>query len=163
MKYRFNWKHIVFHFIGIWLISHAGIILAYLENVEVAEIIRLSKSEKESLTGLGLGKLAVSQSILFVIGYVIATGLAFYVSGKIKCSWVNSVVALVAFFLLIRLGLSGWIYLKQVFLFPGSYFNGWSFFTANGLMMVLVGLYFIFGIKRFYKEVRHAPHPQSRN
>src|SRR5687768_9707912 len=115
MKTRFNWKHTLFHFLGLWMFGHAFKVFAFLNNVDAAETIRLSGSETERLTASSLSKLSVSLAIGFFIGYLVALCLSLVVSSKIKGSYINTVIAFTVFYSLLRLDWTGWNYLKSFF------------------------------------------------
>ena len=150
MKFTFNYKHTLFHFLGLWFFGHAIMIASCFENLEAAETIRRSINEEEILKALSLSKLAVSMSIAFFIGYLIALIIAFIVSSRIKGTWINTLVAFILFFTLIQFNLTAWNYLKKFFLFPGSFFNGWPYYAINVTILILIGIFFLFGVRLFY-------------
>jgi len=154
MNFRFNWKHILFHFLGLWFFSYGFMVLSYLQNVEVAEIVRLSTDKIQIKSAQSLSKIVVSMAIAFVIGYLIALVISFIVSNNFIGSWINTLIAFIVFFVLMKLDLTGWAVVKEVFLFPGSFFNGWKFYLLNGTILIGFGIFFIFGIKFFYNNPR---------
>lgn len=152
MKIRLNWKHTLFHFLGLWFFGFAFRQFSFLNNVDAAETIRLSKSETERLTAASLTKLSVSLAIAFFIGYVVALCLSFIVSSKFKGSYINTLIAFILFYTLSWLDWLGWNFLKKVFLLPGSLFDGWLYYTTNGAVLLAFGVFFIFRVKGFYNK-----------
>jgi hypothetical protein len=134
------------------MFGHAFKVFAFLNNIDVAETIRLSKNETERLTAASLNKLSVSLAMGFFIGYLIALCLSLIVSSKIKGSYINTLIAFVVFYTLLWLDWTGWNYLKVLFFLPGSLFNGWPYYVTTGAILLALGLYFIFCIKRFYSN-----------
>jgi hypothetical protein len=131
---------------------HAFKVFAFLNNVDAAETIRLSKSETERLTVASLSKLNVSLAIAFFIGYVVALCLSFIVSSKIKSSYINTLIAFILFYILAWLDWTGWSYLKTIFFLPGSLFDGWLYYLINGTVLLALGIFFIFRVKGFYRS-----------
>lgn len=163
MKFNFNWKHALFHFLALWFFGHAFMVLALLDNLDVAETVRHSTNEKEILTAVSLSKLTVSMALGFVIGYLVALVIAFIVSSRIKGTWINTLVAFILFFILIQVNLTFWSYLKEIFLFLGSLFDGWLSYAINGTLLIVFGLFFTFGIRLFYNTNKpdrssYSPH-----
>jgi hypothetical protein len=149
MKIRLNAKHILFHFLGLWMFGHAFKVFAFLSNVDAAETIRLSKSETARLTAESLSKLTVSLAIAFFIGYLVALCLSFIASSKIKGSYINTVISFIIFYSLLWLHWTGWSYLKTVFFLPGSLFSGSLYYITTAVILLALGLFFIFRIKGF--------------
>ena len=150
MSIKLNWKHILFHFLGFWFFAQAFKMFAFLNNLNAAETIRLSKTLEEISSASSLSKLVVNMAIGFTLGYLVALCLCFVVSRKIKGSYINSIIAFLVFIVLVQLGWTGWSFLKQIFLLPGSFVNGSLYYIINGLVLLALGIIFIFVIRRFY-------------
>lgn len=163
MKIKFNWKHTLFHFFGLWTLAHAFMVFAFLNNVDAAETVRLSKSEAERLTVMSLSKLNVSLAIAFFVGYLVALCLSFIVSSNFKGSYINTLIAFVFFYALLWLDWTGWNFLKTIFLLPGSLFENWLYYFTNGTVLLALGLFFIFCVKGFYGSKNGEGSPVLRS
>ncbi len=152
MKFHFNWKHTLFHFLALWFCGHAVMVLICLQDIQVAETVRLSNNENEILTAVSLSKLNVSMALGFSSGYFIALIIGFLVSRRIQGTWINTLIAFVILILTIQLNLTGWKYLKGVFLFLGGFFDGWLYYVINGGLLISIGIFFLFGIKYLYTK-----------
>jgi hypothetical protein len=164
---RLNWKHILIHFIAFWLIAHAAMILAYLTNVELIEIARTSPDFKKeavdrNISSVDVANVVVATAIAYLAAKLLAFILAIVICIKRKWFWLNSFIALVLLYILGFFTTSGWDVLKYIFLFPGSFFNGAAFYIINGLIMLLLGLLFLFwkrGIQKPRSTVNIEPNP----
>jgi hypothetical protein len=156
MRIKFNWRHLCFNLLALWLFAHGFMILGFLNNVDAAETIRLSSNEQERLTVTSLSKLNVSTAFAYTLGQIIGVAICIVSCRFIKGAYINVIIALI---LLITFDLiigNGWEILKEVFLLPGSLFTGSLYYWVNGLIMVLLGLLCLTTIQRFY-SIRKGP------
>jgi uncharacterized membrane protein len=151
-----NLKHILFHFAGMWLIAHAGQTFFFLDNVEVAELVRTTKYSEESMTAVSLSKLNISVAIGYIIGFVISVIISIIVSLRRRWLLINSIIAFVALFILTFYSITGWSVFKQIFLLPGESFDGSAYYLVNGTILLAIGLCFLlWRIERYKAKLNH--------
>lgn len=125
-------------------------ILSYLFNSEIAEVIRHSVHPEQEIakkynTAIPLTNLVILSSFAYVIGYFLAFILSLYIGkNKPKFYWLNSLASLIIFWAMGWFGITGWNYLKIIFLTPGEFFNGVGYYLINGLLMVSIGIALLF-------------------
>jgi hypothetical protein len=140
MRIKFNWRHLFFNLLALWLIAHGCMILGFLDNIHAAEVIRLSSNEQERLTVTSLSKLNVSTALAYTLGIMIGFAICVVSCWRIKGTYINAILALI---LLVAFDLTvgnGWQTLKEAFLLPGSLFRGPLYYWVNGIVMILLGL-----------------------
>lgn len=151
---RFNWKHILIHFVAFWFIGHGVMILSYLRYLELNEIIRTSPDPTNEVVARNIQaadpvNLLVTLKISFPLGILAALIIALVVCYRRKLFWLNSFIAFAILFILNRFRLSGWQYVKNIFWLPGSSFDGAAYYITNGLVLLLPGLLLLFWKWRF--------------
>ena len=156
---RLNWRQVVIHFIASWFFIYSFQILAALHNTNLVDIIRQTGKDnlrnalnEKNISASDITEIAIWLSIANTIGSLVASGISLTISIRQKWFWVNSFLVFVLFYVLSWLDLSGWTYLKRIFLKPGELFNNTTLeFLANGLILLTLGLFTFFlpGINRF--------------
>lgn len=142
------------HFVGMWLIAHAFQTYAFLNNVEVAEIVRTSSyiNNKEVMTAMSLSKLNVSIALGYTFGELFSLIISIVICIKRKWFYLNSIIAFVCIFVLSYMDWDAWTYLKQIFLLPGKAFAGTTYYLVNGTVLVAAGIFLLLWKKGIYKH-----------
>ena len=146
---KLNWRQIIIHLAAAWFFMHAFLTLAYLKDIEVVDIIRregsenaLNNSAEYGVTITRILNMAVWGGLGSTVGLFVAFIVSVIISIRKHWHWINSVVVLVVAYLLSWFGLTGWVYLKEVLLTPGTIFRDtiWEFLT-NGLLLLAIGIF----------------------
>jgi len=145
---RLNWRHILIHFIAFWFFRHAFMILSYLQNIALVDIM-LHSNYKDTIrtnsTNAELINFMLWTGAASTIGLLVGFLIAILISIKRRWFWLNSLIAFLAIFLLTRFGLSGWSILKQVFLTPGQITDNTTIeFLINGVILLSIGIFILF-------------------
>lgn len=149
---RLNWRQVALHFIATWFFVYSFQTFAFLTNTTIANIIW--DNGKDSIyQALNENKLSAVDVTYFslwinlapIIGLLIGFAISLSISIKRKWFWFNSFLVLVLVYILGRLDLLGWHYLKNIFLTPGEIFKNvkLEFFT-NGFILLTLGLLIFF-------------------
>ena len=154
---RLNGKHILIHFVAFWFIGHGVMILSRLRYLELSEIVRTSADIKNEAIARNISaadpvNLLVIMRLSFPAGILAAFIIALFICYTRKLFWLNSFLAFAVAFILNRFNLFGWQYLINIFLLPGSSFNGASYYIINGSELLLPGLVILFWKWRFDKN-----------
>ncbi len=154
---KLNWRLVLIHFIATWLIVHSFPLLAKLYDIELYENLWIIiGDDKEKIKGLFNNDVYLRSFQYFylteatwIIGLLTSLIISLVIAKKKKWFWVNSLIVFVLMFILMRWNISGWQYLKIIFLTPGEIFkNNFLMLLTNGLILLGLGL-FVFYNKRF--------------
>jgi hypothetical protein len=91
-----------------------------------------------------------------VLGYLIAFLITLLISKKKKFYWLNSILSLVIFWTLSQYDLTGWNYLKNIFLLPGEIANGIWYYLINGFLMISLGIALLFIANKIVDNAKKA-------
>ena len=146
---RLNWRHILIHFIAFWFFSRAFMILSYLQNIALVDIMLHSNSKdtivRTDSTNSDLINFMLWTGAASTIGLLVGLLIAILISLKHRWFWFNSLIAFLAVFLLVRFGLSGWNIMKQIFLTPGQITQNTTMeFLINGSILLSIGIFILF-------------------
>jgi len=138
-----NWKQIVFHLLGMLFFALAFQHFAYLTNLNLSELIRLSGSVERvstsnEATPSTLTELWISIEFGRTIGSVLGLVLSLIISARRKWYWINSVIS---FLIILLLGF--WIFKNSAFLFPVSFLPGASYYIVIGCLFLAIGVLFL--------------------
>ena len=168
---KLNWRQVVIHAIVFWFFMYAFYTLSHLYNTKYIEIIRYSTEQDAIKTFTDNGTMvdamiffSIWTSIAGFVGLLIAFFISLAVSIKRHWFWVNSLIAFIIMYLLYRLNVLGWEYMKGLFWFIGKMFNNVILeFLINGIILLIVGLLFFFS-KKPGKFIEHEqPVPVAEN
>jgi hypothetical protein len=131
------------------LISHAFVVFAYLLDLPVAEVFRLSHNPRgymqvENYDASRFSRLQFYLGIGRTIGLLLAFGYAILLARTRNGNWVNPAVAAVISFLLGVFNLLAWSLLQNIFLSPGSPMSGALYYLVNGAVLLLLGMGIIY-------------------
>jgi hypothetical protein len=159
----FNWIHVLKYFIALWLIGHGTMVLAFLNNVEVAEIIRLSSNEQEKLAAISLTELNISTAIAYTFGEIIGLLICWLACRLKRLGYINPIIAFGLLTVLDWTVGTGWLLLKQIFLLPGELSSGVLYYLINGMIMIIAGLIIVWWTGRKPTDLHNnrteaAPH-----
>jgi len=141
-----SWRLILIYILAIWLFAYGFMILSYLLDSDLAELIRHSSNLREELakkkyTNASLTNLAILSRFGYLFGFFFAFMLMLFTGRrKPKFYWVHATVALVTFMVLSLSDLTGWNFLKLLFLAPGQVAGGIWFYIINGTIMIAIGM-----------------------
>ncbi|WP_426668741.1 hypothetical protein ACPPVU_21215 [Mucilaginibacter sp. McL0603] len=150
---KLNWRLMVIHFIACWFFIYAFQQLAFLHDIELSKAYMSTKSTDNSkmlaiIKRFGYNRIYIETLWINLggpVGFFTGFVISLLISLKNKWYWLNSVIVFVVIFLLMRYGLLGWHYLKQIFLSPGDLFKSiTAYFLTNGLIMMAIGLCLFF-------------------
>lgn len=145
---RLNWRHILIHFVAAWFFMYAFQTLATLHDIKLVDIFRQSDAgnirnnlELNGRTVSDLSYFKLWNGIGKTPGLLIAFIISLIISIRKKWFWFNSFIVLMLMYILSWFGLTGWKYLKRIFLKPGDFFENTTFeFLINGLILLTLGL-----------------------
>lgn len=158
-----NWKHILLHFIATWFFIHSFYILSYLHDIEFTEFIIKNRNEMPVFEEVPFDTKRMSDFFMITgvskfIGLLVAFIISFSISIYRKWFWLNSVLALLIAFLLFKLDLLLWDYLRIVFRFTGGFMpNVILDFLFDGLVMLFLGL-LLFFYKKSTQIINYKKH-----
>ncbi|MEO8770036.1 MAG: hypothetical protein ABI402_08125 [Ferruginibacter sp.] len=142
---KINWRQILFHFVAMWLFFHSFKLLAYLLDTKYVDTIILDKSKMWESGANKVIYFLITPIIAGGIGLIVAFILSVIISIKKHWFWINSLMAFLLIFSLLKLDFLGWNYLRFIFLMPGYIFNSWILrLTINGLFLLVLGFYIFF-------------------
>ncbi len=162
---KLNWRHILTHFIAFWFFRHAFMILSYLQNIDLVDIMLHSNSKdtiRTNTTNAELINFMLWTGAASTIGLMVGLLIAILIQIKRRWFWLNSLIAFLAIFLLTRFGLSGWNIMKQVFLAPGQITHNTTIeFLINGVILLAIALFILFfkPLTRFIESGKMAKPP----
>jgi len=85
----------------------------------------------------------------WIIGLLVSFIISLVIAKRHKWFWVNSLIVFILLFVLKRWNISGWSFLKYIFLAPGEIFrSNMLLLLTNGLILLGLG-FFVFYYKRF--------------
>jgi hypothetical protein len=151
MRRKIDLYYSILQFLAIWLFGHGVMILMLLTELEAFEVIRLSANAQERMTTESLVKANVTMALANTLGSVIGLAASLLTMRGIKACYF---ISLLAFCLVMLLGWStdrGWHALKNVFLAPGSFFNGATYYLINGTLMLLLGILCLWWTRRTFR------------
>lgn len=140
---KLNWRQIVIHAVDIYLLMYAFTTLTCLKSA--ALIDELYSSEKilpKKNFSTHDWKVFITWSYYgAAIGAFVGFIIGVFISIKHKWFWVNTLIAYVVIYALYRFNLTGWAYLRIIFL-PLSYlFSSTTVkLLVNGSLLLAVGL-----------------------
>ncbi|MEO6141034.1 MAG: hypothetical protein ABIP22_09525 [Ginsengibacter sp.] len=145
---RLNWRQVLIHFIATWFFMYSFRALAVLHDTNLADIFRhtgsnnLQKNLNENkISASDFSDFVVWISVGNTVGIFTAFIISLTISIKRKWFWFNSFLVFVLVNILSWLNLSGWNYLKKIFLTPGEIFNNTTLeFLTTGLILLILGL-----------------------
>lgn len=146
---KLNWRLILIHFIACWLFMYAFAELMVLHDFRFKMSLRdISLAKAQVLPGDSerFMEAALWANLSYIIGLLAALIISLIVSYKKHWYWLNSLLAYGFVFELRRFHLSGWQYLRAIFLTPGKLFSDDTqlYYLANGLVMLILGLLLFF-------------------
>jgi hypothetical protein len=142
---KLNWRLIVIHLIACWFFIYSFQELFVLHDFEFLMMI-----------GRAIRPQKIAPFILYddmiwshggnLIGLLAGFLISFMISVKQHWYWVNSLIVFLIAYLLLRFHLSGWQFLRIIFLAPGglSKYDTIGFYLINGLVMLIIGLLLFF-------------------
>jgi hypothetical protein len=145
-----NWKLIFLYIAFIWLFAYGFMTLSYLFDSDLAELIRHSANPELELNqkqhkAISLTNLVLISRFAYLFGCFLAFTLTFFNGRrKPKFYWLHSIIALMCFIVLNLCDLTGWSFLKILFLAPGQLANGAWFYIINGTIMIAIGITVLF-------------------
>jgi hypothetical protein len=133
--------------------------LSYLSNVELSELFRHSSNVERELFKQNYGvttlsDLATVLSIGSLLGYLIAFIIALLICKKQRFYWLNSIISLVIFWIIGKFNLTGWNYLKTIFLSPGELTSGVWYYLINGFLMIGLGVALLFVANKIISNIK---------
>jgi hypothetical protein len=148
---RLNWPLILLNIAACWFFAYGFALLSYLFDMD---LFRFALKYNGHFNRNDLPRDFVNRSWLFalrsnlspIVGELTACFISFSIAFKKRWFWVNSVFPLFVTFLLFRFNISGWHWLKYIFLTPGEMFGYPSagYFIFNGSTLVVLGLLCLF-------------------
>lgn len=141
-----NWRLILIYIFTIWLFAYGFMIFSYLLDSDLAELIRHSSNLREELvkkryTKVSLTNLAILSRFGYLLGFFLAFLLMLFAGRKKpKFYWLHAIIALVIFMVFSLSDLTGWNFLKILFLAPGQLAGGIWFYLINGTIMIAIGM-----------------------
>ena len=137
---RLNWRLILIHVIATWFFIQSFFILSFLHDVKGIEVFT-DKWQTESFDETRYKNVMYWMYTSPYVGLLVAFIISLSISIKRKWWWLNSLLVFILSYMLKRLDLDGWHYLKIIFLTPGQFFNHHSawYYLANGLPMLMLG------------------------
>lgn len=153
MRRAISWKRVLITIIAFWLISNGFETLSFLNELELADLLRHSDKVESDLlqngfTIINLGKLFIGAAIANTIGLLFAFLISIVSSTRRRGYWLTALPALVLIGLINRYDLFGRYYLLKM---PGSQFRGVWYYIFYGLLMVVTGVLLLW----FNKEASH--------
>jgi hypothetical protein len=158
---KLNWRQIVLHFIAFCFFYYSFRTFSFLYDTKIIDTFRQSNQDinealrDQTTTTTELAYFTLWTGIAGTIGILFAFIISLIISIKRKWLWLNSVIILIATFLLARLDLLGWDYLKKFLWFPGHFIpNTIIEFIVNGTILLIVGvlIFFLKAINQFIEE-----------
>ena len=139
-----HWEQILLYFVAFWLFSHAFQVLACLFDTDTAETVRLAEDPRYCINlhlydASKIKSLNRVMALGRIVGLIAGFAYTIYLAKKRGGNWVNPTLA---FFLALLLGffnLLGWSFVKNIFLSPGSMFNGVWYYLVDGVILLLLG------------------------
>jgi hypothetical protein len=124
-------------------------------NTRLLEIVRHSNTQElnqklvdNNVSAADLTYFVVWTNTSGFIGLIVAFVISLAISIKRHWFWLNSLVVLIVTYVLYRLDLLGWAYLKKFFWRFGQIFSSIKIeFIVNGALLLMIGL-LIFFLKR---------------
>lgn len=162
---KFNARQILIHFLAVTFIAYAFHTLAHFYDLGVAkasreatpfnifEVYQARKIDSQQLTYFFLAK---RWGLFFgaFAGFLMALGIA----RKGKLYWINTLIAFILSFGLIRLVLLDSPAFKSILWIPGRFFNSLAVELAiNGALLLIAGSILLFSGKAiaFIKQAKH--------
>lgn len=142
---KVNWRQMLIHFLAMWFFIQSFFILSFLHDLRIDKIFT-EEWKAESTDGTQITSALYWMYISPYVGLLVAFFISLSISIKRKWFWLNSVLVFILAFLLRRVQLDGWKYLKHIFLAPGQifYHNPILYYLANVLPMFLIGFLLFF-------------------
>lgn len=152
---KLNWRHILIHSIAFWFFIQALQTLSYLYDTKLIDIVRQSNGQfndqdlvETKMEAPDLAYFVLWANVSGLVGLLVAFIISLTISLKRHWFWVNSLFAVLLIYILYRLELLGWAYLKQFFWYLGQKFNNSTGeFLLNGVILLIIG-FFIFFLKQ---------------
>jgi len=142
-----NWEQIILYFVAFWLFSHSFQVFACLFDLQTAEAVRLAEDPRlgtdahyHANTASLNTYMAIGRVLGLVAGFVFTIQLARVRGGN----WINPAIAFIVALVLGIFNLMGWSLVKNVFLSPGSLFNGATYYIVDGLILLLLAVGIIY-------------------
>ena len=157
-----HWDQIILYFVAFWLCSHAFQVLAALFDIQAAEAVRFQGDASSGIDihQIDAGRLVslnVALNLGNTIGVFVGFGYSIYLAKLRGGNWINPTIAFVLVMVLGFLHLLGWSLVKNIFLSPGSIFNGAMYYVVDGVILLLLGggiIYFNHKMKKRKSEDR---------
>lgn len=137
------------HFIAFWMFANAFWLLSNFYNINIARIYLYSNEIK----GSGLHKYVDSLPTYMLVfyfspfaGLLVSFIIALITDVVKKWFWLNSFIAFIIAHILFRFDITGWVYLKKIFLLPGAIYksNLYFYLITNASVLLLLGLICLF-------------------
>ena len=140
-----NLRLILIYILVFWLLAYGFMTLSYLFDIDLAERIRHSSALQDEMNkkqyAASLTHLGVIKALGYLFGCFLAFTLTLFAGGrKPKFYWLHSTIALLVFIVLNLADLTGWGFLKIIFLAPGQLTNGSWYYLINGGIMIVIGM-----------------------
>ena len=140
------------HLIAIWFFIFAFETFAYLTDTKLIELFRHSDEqitstilEKNGIPSSNIADLLFTVTAAGLVGMLLAFIISLVMSIKKHWFWVNSIIALLLFFIPINLGFLSRQSLSKIFWWPGQIFSNTTIeFLANGIILLAIGLIIFF-------------------
>jgi hypothetical protein len=143
-----SWRQIFIHLVAAWFFMHSFQTLVFLFNTKLVDVVRQC-DRQNILNALDNSSTSTSDFLQFGLwpsfgrttGLLVAFIISLTISIKRHWFWANSVIVLVAAYLLGWFHLLGWQVLKNIFLAPGQVFKNTTLeFLSNGIILLGLGL-----------------------
>ena len=155
---KINWRQILVHFVGMTFLIFSLEQLSYLFNIDMFETLRKSTSiEDENIKeliqkkGWTFGEFVSKMfylSFYWLLGLFFGLIISMSISIRKKWYWLNSFIAFLLAYFLIKQGILGWNFLKVIFLMPGKIFNNLTLYLAtNATILIVTGLFIFYNKK----------------
>jgi hypothetical protein len=144
---KLNWRQILLHLIAFWFFIYAFETFSYLTDTKLIELFRHSNQyiTRTTLEENGMSASNISDSLFKVdiaglIGLVVAFIISLVISIRQHWFWVNSLIALLIFFIPVNLR-----FLRKIFWVPRQIFDDVTIeFLLNGIILLTIGLLILF-------------------
>ena|SRR5689334_11285527 len=151
-----HWDQILLYSVAFWLFSHAFQVLACLLDINTAEAVRLAEDPRFAIIGRqrndpsGLQTLNMIMGIGKVVGTIVGFIYTIYLARQRGGNWINPSIAFLLTLVLGFFNMLGWAVVKNIFLSPGTLFNGVMYYIVDGLILLVLGV----GIIYFNHKIR---------
>ena len=154
---KLNWRQVLIHFFGAWLIAQSFPLLTKLCSIKSYENLQIITGNDKEKIQLLLNNDFYNDAFFYfwfteatwILGLLAAFIISLVIAKRKKWFWVNSLIVFILLFVLMRWKISGWGFLKYIFLAPGEIFrSNLLWLLTNGLVLLGLGL-FVFYYKKF--------------